>query len=92
MIFVSHVLFRAKHRKDARYEETRGDWYFQRKHYQKDDEYEYPSQLKDKKTKGEDYKENKKSKGETEKENKRHKRHVNAREIYNERNNNHGKR
>ena len=90
MIFVTHVLFRAKHRKDARYEETRGDWYFQRKHYQKDDEYEYPSQLKDKKTKGEDYKENKRnfvrSKGETEKGIKRHKK------IYNEREKNHGNR
>ena len=75
-----------------RYEETRGDWYFQRKQYLEDDDSQYPSQFRKRKTKGEDYKENKKSKGETEKENKRHKRHVNAREIYNERNNNHGKR
>ena len=26
------MCFRAKHRKDIRYEETRGDWYFDRKH------------------------------------------------------------
>ena len=72
---------------DARYEEARGDWYFQRKHHQKDDDSEYPSQFTNKKTKGEDYKENernKRSKGETERGSKRHQK------IYNERNSNHG--
>ena len=28
---MSSSLFRAKHRTDARYEESRGDWYFERK-------------------------------------------------------------
>lgn len=80
-----------------RYEETRGDWYFQRKHHLKHEETEYPSHFtKGEKTKGEDYKENKRnfvrSKGETEKENKRRKRPFDAGEIYEERNSNHGNR
>ena len=91
IIVIEIFVFRAKHRKDARYEETRGDWYFQRKRYQKDDEseYQYPSQFTNKKTKGEDYRENernKRSKGETERGSKRHKK------IYNERNSNDGNR
>ena len=85
-----YVLFRAKHRKDVRHEETRGDWYFQRKQHLKDDESE------GKKTKGEDYKENKRnfvrSKGETEKGRGRRKRPFNAGEKYNEINTNHGNR
>ena len=88
-----HVLFRAKHRKDVRYEETRGDWYFQRKHHLKDDESEY---TRGQKTKGEEYKENKRnfarSKGEREKGSGRRKRPFNAGEIYDEINNNHGNR
>ena len=56
-LFSCYVLFRAKHRKDVRYEETRGDWYFQRKHHLKHEESQYPSHF----TKGDDYKENKKS-------------------------------
>ena len=80
-----------------RYEETRGDWYFQRKHHLKDDESEYPSHSpKGRKTKGEEYKENKRnfvrSKGETEKGSGRGKRPFKAGEIYNEINNNHGNR
>jgi len=97
-LFSCYVLFRAKHRKDVRYEETRGDWYFQRKHHLKHEESQYPShgETKGKKTKGEDYKENKRkfvrSKGETEKENKRRRRPFDAGEIYRERNNYHGNR
>ena len=32
MIFHEYINCRAKQRKDIRYEETRGDWYFERKH------------------------------------------------------------
>ena len=66
--FVFEYQFRAKQRKDIRYEETRGDWYTERKHWRENDK-------DSKRDKGEKYKfesadkyskkHNKKLKGET---------------------------
>merc|ERR1712183_384087 len=67
---------RAKHRKDVRYEETRGDWYFQRKQGLKHEESQYPSHFQGEKEKGENKRNFVRSKGETERESKRRKRPV----------------
>ena len=53
------MCFRAKHRKDIRYEETRGDWYFDRKYGRETHEEQKHCSSKDKdckeKSKGEKY-------------------------------------